>query len=175
DLNWLHTRIPPNPTPAETATWLEHIDRVRSTPIRTADEFDNPSLATPSPGSPATATHEERALAILTTCIHLAKVDGNIDPNEVEVSLRSVTEHTGVPDGPLLREAFHTGAGRDLATALEKLKANFDVSGTKRLLRSWIAVAKADKQIHPAERDLLQLWTDHMGLTRDYFEGLLDA
>lgn len=175
DLNWLHTRIPPSPTPTETATWLQHIDCVRSIPIRTADEFDNPALAIPTPGGPPPATHEERALAILTTCIHLAKVDGNIDPNEIEVSLRSATEHTGVPDGPLLREAFHTGAGRDLTTALNRLKANYDVSGTKRLLRSWIAVAKADKQIHPAELDLLKLWTDHMGLTRDYFEGLLDA
>jgi superfamily II DNA or RNA helicase/uncharacterized tellurite resistance protein B-like protein len=173
DLNWLHVRIPPTPSPADTATWLQHLGRVRSIPIRTEHEFDQPS--TEVPANPAPASHQERALAILATCQHLARIDGQIDPSEVEASLRCTTELTGIPNGPLLRAAFDNAERRELTQALAELKATSDTPAAKRLLKSWIAVARADQRIHPAEHDLLQRWTDHLGLTRDYLEGLLDA
>ena len=145
------------------------------------DQFNNPPPTIPaSPGAapaplPSTVSHQERALALLTTCRHLAEIDGQIDPNEIEVSIRAVTEHTGVPDGPLLREAFHTSGRRDLAAALDSLKSGADPATAKRLLRSWIAVARADQRIHQAERDLLQLWAGHMGVSNDYLDRMLDA
>ncbi len=97
------------------------------------------------------------------------------DPSEVEASLRCTTELTGIPNGPLLRAAFDNAERRELTEALAELKAASDTAAAKRLLKSWIAVARADQRIHPAEHDLLQRWTDHLGLTRDYLEGLLDA
>jgi uncharacterized tellurite resistance protein B-like protein len=185
DLNWLHRRIPPNPAPADTAEWLQQIGRVRSVPIRTENHFDSPtsfSQAGHIPGPapvpatvPSKVSHEERALALITTCLHLAQVDGQIDPNEVEVSIRAVTEHTGVPNGPLLREAFQNSVRRDLATALDQLKSESDSAAAKRLLRSWVAVARADQPIHPAEIELLQRWTAHMGISNDFLEGMLAA
>jgi superfamily II DNA or RNA helicase/uncharacterized tellurite resistance protein B-like protein len=173
DMNWLHRRIPASPTPADAANWLQQLDRVRSIPIRTEVEFDRPAAEVPL--TPAPSNHQERALALLTTCQHLARIDGQIDPSEVEASLRAATENTGIPDGPLLRDAFHNAERRDLAGALEQLKSPSDVPTSKRLLKSWIVVARADQRIHPAEHGLLVRWTEHLGLTRDYLEGLLDA
>lgn len=173
DMNWLHRRIPANPSPADAANWLQQLDRVRITPIRTETEFDRPTAEMPV--SPAPANHQERALAILTTCQHLARIDGQIDPSEVEASLRAATENTGIPNGPLLLDAFHNAERRDLAGALARLKSQSDIPASKRLLKSWIVVARADQRIHPAEHDLLLRWTEHLGLTRDYLEGLLDA
>ena len=134
---------------------------------------DQPSTEVPE--NPAPASHQERALAILATCQHLARIDGQIDPSEVEASLRCTTELTGIPNGPLLRAAFDNAERRELTQALAELKATSDTPAAKRLLKSWIAVARADQRIHPAEHDLLQRWTEHLGLTRDYLEGLLDA
>jgi hypothetical protein len=156
-------------------------------PIRTEHEFDNPP--TPIPASPTAAPvpapiaaapiaqvpHQERALALLTTCHQLAQIDGQIDPSEIEVSVRAVMEHTGVPDGPLLREAFDNGSRRDITVALEQLKAGSDRATAIRLLRSWIAVARADQRIHPAEHELLQRWAVHMGLSNDFLEGMLES
>ena len=129
-----------------------------------------------APSVPTTPS-DSASVGVGSLCAAVARADGVLLPEEVEVSARVVGRLTGTLDSQELRAHLSEllPTPDHCREVVANLATTFDAKQRKALLRGLFEVAASDGVIHPDEVQVIFNVADGFEVSRDYVEALVDA
>jgi superfamily II DNA or RNA helicase/uncharacterized tellurite resistance protein B-like protein len=190
DLDWVRRQLPEGASEDVLRFWIRKLAAIEKLGLRTEEDYMRAEmegrvareLAIPIVMSQPTEEAATAAKPDVTTdsvgclCAAVSNADGVLAAAEIDVSMRLICRVSGVVDNSDLRARLFSSTPSE-ARCFEAVAmlASLDLSLRRTLLRGLLDVAAADSFVHPQELKLIARISDGLGVSRDYFDALVDA